>query len=70
VRPRGESYEAAFGFTPNGDLYAANCGNSGSAGIHVYPTSTKHFSSVLAPSVEYTNADITGAGCAWSIAIR
>lgn len=65
----GESYEAAFAFSANGDLYAANCG-SGSAGIDVYPTSKKQFNSKLAPSVEYTNADITEAGCAWGIAIE
>jgi hypothetical protein len=64
------SYLASLAFTAKGDLYAANCGNAGSAGIDVYPLSSKKFGSTLAPSVEYTNADITGAGCAWGIAVH
>ncbi|MBV8149710.1 MAG: hypothetical protein JO092_11500 [Candidatus Eremiobacteraeota bacterium] len=64
------SYLAGFAFTSKGDLYVANCGNAGSAGIDVYPLSKKTFSAHLRPSVEYTNADITGAGCAWGIAIH
>jgi hypothetical protein len=64
------SFLAAFAFTAKGDLYAANCGNSSTAGIDVYPTSTKQFSSKLAPSVLYSNSDVQGAGCAWGIAIR
>jgi sugar lactone lactonase YvrE len=73
VDPAGlpsSSYMSAFAFTSTGDLYVANCGNSGSAGIDVYPTSRKQFSADLKPSVLYTNADIQGAGCAWGIAIR
>lgn len=62
------SYLSAFAFTSTGDLYVANCGNSNSAGIDVYPTSRKQFSSKLAPSLLYSNADIEGAGCAWGIA--
>jgi hypothetical protein len=64
------SYEAAFAFTAGGDLYAANCGPPGAAGIDVWPLSKKRFSSSLAPSVRYTNSDITQAGCAWGIAIK
>jgi sugar lactone lactonase YvrE len=64
------SYMSAFAFTSTGDLYVANCGNSGSAGIDVYPTSRKQFSAKLKPSLLYTNADIQGAGCAWGIAIH
>lgn len=73
VDPTGlpaSSYLASLAFTAKGDLYAANCGNAGSAGIDVYPLSTKEFGPKLAPSVEYTNADITGAGCAWGIAVH
>ncbi|MBV9646159.1 MAG: hypothetical protein JO043_01705 [Candidatus Eremiobacteraeota bacterium] len=67
------SYEADFAFTAKGDLYAANCGGTTSSGpdaIDVWPTSRKKFSSSLAPSVLYTNADIQQAGCAWGISIR
>lgn len=64
------SFEASFAFTAQGDLYAANCGNSSSAGINVWPLSTKKFGSSLAPSVIYTNADVAAAGCAWGIAIK
>lgn len=64
------SYEAAFAITAQGDLYAANCGNSGSAGIDVWPLSKKPFSSSLAPSVIYNTADVTQAGCAWGIAVK
>lgn len=64
------SYEAAFAFTSNGSLYAANCGNESSAGIDVWPLSRKKFSSSLSPSVLYTNADVQQAGCAWGIAIK
>ncbi|MBV8196718.1 MAG: hypothetical protein JO263_01165 [Candidatus Eremiobacteraeota bacterium] len=64
------SYLAAFAFTAKGDLYAANCGNTTSAGIDVYPTGTHKFSSNLAPSVIYTNSDIGQVGCAWGIAIK
>ncbi len=64
------TYEAAFAFTAQGDLYAANCGNGSSAGVDVWPLSKKPFSSSLAPSVLYTNSDITQAGCAWGIAIK
>ena len=64
------SYEAAFAFTASGDLYAANCGNAGSAGINVWPLSKNRFNPKLAPSVIYTNAQIQAAGCAWGIAIK
>lgn len=65
------SYEAAFAFTATGDLYAANCGKSSStAGVDVWPLSQKKFSAKLAPSVEYSNADISGTGCVWGIAIK
>jgi hypothetical protein len=57
-----------FALSPTGDLYFANCGSS--PGVDVYPTSKKAFSSKLAPSVLYTNSYITGAGCAWGIAIK
>jgi hypothetical protein len=73
VDPAGipaSSYEAAFAFNANGDLYAANCGNAGSAGIDVWPLSRKQFSAKLRPSVLYTNSDITQIGCAWGIAIK
>ncbi len=62
------TYGSDFSFSPTGDLYFANCGNTGS--IIVYPTSTKSFSSSLAPSVDYTNADLKQAGCGWGIAIK
>ncbi len=64
----GNSYLASLAFTANGDLYIANCG--GTPGIDVYPLGSKQFGSKLAPSVQYTNADITGAGCAWGIAVH
>ncbi len=64
------TYEAAFAFTAQGDLYAANCGGSAADGIDVWPLSKKPFSSKLAPSVLYTNSDVTQAGCAWGIAIK
>ena len=73
VDPTGipaSSYESALAFTSTGDLYAANCGNNSSAGIDVWPLSRKTFSSKLAPSLLYTNADIQQAGCAWGIAIK
>ena len=63
-----EGYESDFALTATGNLYFANCGTSPS--IFVYPTSTKTFSSKLAPSVDYTNTNITKAGCAWGIAIK
>ncbi|MGA2758765.1 MAG: hypothetical protein ABSF08_00415 [Candidatus Cybelea sp.] len=64
------SYMSAFAFTSAGDLYVANCGNSGSAGIDVYPTSRSKFGANLKPSLLYSNADIQGAGCAWGVAIH
>ncbi len=64
------SYLSAFAFTSTGDLYVANCGNSNSAGIDVYPTSRKQLSPKLAPSLLYSNADIEEAGCAWGIALH
>jgi sugar lactone lactonase YvrE len=64
------SYEAAFAFTATGDLYAANCGNSGAAGIDVWPLSRQKFGAKLAPSLLYTTADVTQAGCAWGIAVK
>lgn len=64
------SYEAAFAFTAHGDLYAANCGNNGTAGIQVWPLRQKKFSPKLAPSVNYTNKQIQLVGCAWGIAIK
>jgi|GEM_PF-3176474 len=73
VDPTGlpaSSYEAAFAFTAKGDLYAANCGNSGTAGLDVWPLSAKKFTSKLPPSVQYTNADLQSVGCAWGIAIK
>ena len=62
-----EAYESDFALSAKGDLYFANCGTDPS--IDVYPTSKKAFSSKLAPSVVYTDSYITGAGCAWGIAI-
>lgn len=73
VDPTGlpaSSYLASFAFTAKGDLYAANCGNSGSAGVDVYPTSEKAFTAHLAPSVEYKDSAMSAAGCAWGIAVR
>jgi sugar lactone lactonase YvrE len=64
------SYMSAFAFTSAGDLYVANCGSSGSAGIDVYSTSRSKFGANLKPSLLYSNADIQGAGCAWGIAIH
>jgi hypothetical protein len=64
------SYEASFAFAANGDLYAANCGETGVVGIQVWPLGTKKFSAHLAPSVSYTNKKIKNFGCAWGIAIQ
>jgi len=64
------SYEASYALAANGDLYAANCGNNGTAGIQVWPLSRKKFSAHLAPSVSYTNKKIQSIGCAWGIAIQ
>ena len=64
------TYEASFAFAANGDLYAANCGNNGTAGIQVWPLGTKNFSSHLKPAVSYTNKKILQDGCAWGIAIQ
>lgn len=64
------SYVAAFSFTAHGDLYAANCGNSSSSGVDVYPTGTQPFGKHLAPKLEYSNAEIAAAGCVWGIAVR
>lgn len=63
-----QAYESDFSLSATGDLYFANCGTKSS--IFVYPTSTKAFSSKLAPTVDYTNSEITSAGCAWGIAIK
>lgn len=65
-----DSYLATLDFTAKGDLYVANCGGPGSPGIDVYPLASKTFSSKLAPSLEYTNDDITSQGCAWGIAVH
>jgi len=62
------TYESDFAFGPSGDLYFANCGDTGS--VYEYPTSKEQFSSSLAPSLDYTNADLQQAGCAWGIAIK
>ena len=64
----GGVYEADLALTAAGDLYFANCGSH--ASIFVYPTSTKAFTSKLAPSVNYKDSEMTAAGCAWGIAIK
>jgi sugar lactone lactonase YvrE len=70
ARLAAETYEASFAFNATGDLYAANCGNNGTAGIQVWPLSLKRFSPHLKPSVRYTNRKIQRDGCAWGIAIQ
>jgi hypothetical protein len=62
------SYESDFAFSSTGDLYFANCGST--ANIYGYPTGKKKFSSKLAPSVDFTDAQMQQAGCAWGIAIK
>ena len=73
VNPTGlgtQNYEAAFAFDAAGNLFVADCGNNGLAGIRSYPTGTTPFSSTLAPSATYTNSIINSIGCVWGIAIR
>ena len=65
-----QNYEAAFAFDAAGNLFVADCGNNGLAGIRSYPTGTTPFSSTLAPSATYTNSIINSIGCVWGIAIR
>lgn len=61
-------YESDFALSKKGDLYFANCGNTGS--IYVYPTSTQAFSSSLAPTVDFRDTYLTDTGCGWGIAIH
>lgn len=70
VDPAGlyHSFGSNFAFSASGDLYVANCGVD--ASVYVYPTSTKPFSSKLAPSLDYRDYELSTAGCAWGIAIR
>jgi sugar lactone lactonase YvrE len=63
-----QTYEADFALSASGDLYFANCGTH--AGIIGYATSTKPFSSKLAPSVRFSDVKVRSAGCAWGIAIK
>jgi sugar lactone lactonase YvrE len=63
-----QAYASDFAISASGDLYFANCGAS--ASIIAYPTGTKPFNSKLAPFVNFTDSYITGAGCAWGIAIK
>jgi uncharacterized protein YjdB len=64
------NYGAAFTFDAAGNLFVADCGNGGTAGIRSYPTATNPFSSTLAPSATYSNASINSLGCVWGIAIH
>jgi Bacterial Ig-like domain (group 2) len=65
-----QNYGAAFTFDAAGNLFVADCGNGGTAGIRSYPTATNPFSSTLAPSATYSNASINSLGCVWGIAIH
>ncbi len=62
------AYESNFAFDKLGNLYDADCGNS--AHIYVYPLATQSFSSSLAPSVTYTDANISTTNCVWGITVR
>jgi hypothetical protein len=59
-------YGANFAFDAAGNLYDADCGGHGR--IMVFPTGTALFTSLLAPSVTYTNTSIT-PNCIWGIAV-
>ena len=63
-----QNYEADFAFDSTGNLYVADCGNASVAGIRSYPTGSSSFTSSLAPSATYTNANVNG--CVWGIAIH
>ena len=63
-------YEAEFAFDAAGNLYAADCGTNSSAGIRVYANAATSFSATQAPSLFFTDAQVTGIGCAWGIVIR
>jgi sugar lactone lactonase YvrE len=60
--------EKDFAFTSSGDLYFTNCGAHPS--IYWYPTGKRPFTAKLAPSVNYTNRQISSVGCVWGIAIK
>lgn len=64
------NYGAAFTFDAAGNLFVADCGNNGTAGIRSYPVASTPFSSTLTPSATYTNAKISSVGCVWGIAIH
>lgn len=64
------NYEADFTFDAAGNLYVADCGAPNvAAGIRSYPTGSMAFSTTLAPSATYNNANINAVGCVWGIAI-
>lgn len=60
-------YAAQFTFDGSGNLYMADCGNTGA--ILVYPSAATQFSSTEAPSVAYQDANLTSIKCAWGIAV-
>lgn len=64
------SFMSSFAFDAKGNLYAANCGGASVAGVAMYPTGKKPFSSKLAPTVTYTNSEIESAACVWGIAVH
>ncbi|MBV8081772.1 MAG: hypothetical protein JOY86_02185 [Candidatus Eremiobacteraeota bacterium] len=55
-------------FDPAGNLYDADC--SSPARLYVYPTAAHAFSSSLAPSAVYTDANINAAACTAGVAIH
>jgi DNA-binding beta-propeller fold protein YncE len=73
VDPTGlgtQNYGTAFAFDGLGNLYVADCGNAGSAGVRTYLTGTNPFTATLAPSSTFTDVPINSLGCVWGIAIH
>ncbi len=61
-------YEAEFAFDKAGDLFDADCGNTGA--IIVYPSVMTSFSATEAPSATFTDTSMTNAKCTWGIAVH
>jgi hypothetical protein len=58
-------------FDPSGNLYVATCaGTAGNQRLYEFPTGTQAFSSTLAPTVSYTDANIQNQNCVSGVAFK
>lgn len=63
-----QPYGAEFAIDQSGNLYDADCGDTGA--IFVYSSVASSFSSSEAPSVSFQDSTLTSVRCAWGIAVH